>query len=474
MGGKLHSLTDVLKKTLFFFEALSVAEITPYVQRKMLKDYSPEQVEEKVSLCLKQNRCFEIDEQGNWRLYLEGDRDNDQFYALLLRRQQPMSIKEVVKGGAKNKKKVKLLVAEEAKLISDGRFIQLDNGHWGLTEWEVEAGSYSMKQLIIKALKIHPGGLSLQQLYEVVNAWRLTTIDVVSGVVNKFPYFEQVGDGIWSYNAPIHIAYDGLTKRYLVSLGRQRERWLRDRESQRKKQAAMERQMYELTAAHKEAAAALALKMEESGKHEQMVTQMAEKDLLLSLRKKEIFRYREHIAKLEAKSNSILYQCRLWVKKAEDNDAENKRLRDALAKNQSSLESLFTKLQQYKEKDRENKARIAELKDRHATRVAELQTEIVELKNKLDRSLELAVQEERRLKEEINLLSNDLKDALEGRDEMQRNLRFMQQEANRFKEECKRMQNSANNFLVRLAIRISSWFGFNKGSRRHSDASNYN
>lgn len=27
MGGKLNSLTDVLKKTLFFFEALSVAEL---------------------------------------------------------------------------------------------------------------------------------------------------------------------------------------------------------------------------------------------------------------------------------------------------------------------------------------------------------------------------------------------------------------------------------------------------------------
>jgi hypothetical protein len=38
MGGKLNSLTDVLKKTLFFFEALSVAELAPHVQRKMLKD----------------------------------------------------------------------------------------------------------------------------------------------------------------------------------------------------------------------------------------------------------------------------------------------------------------------------------------------------------------------------------------------------------------------------------------------------
>ena len=58
MGGKLNSLTDVLKKTLFFFEALSVAELAPHVQRKMLKDYSLSQVEERVNLCLNQNPCF--------------------------------------------------------------------------------------------------------------------------------------------------------------------------------------------------------------------------------------------------------------------------------------------------------------------------------------------------------------------------------------------------------------------------------
>lgn len=47
MNGTLNSLTDVLKKTLFFFESLSVAELTPYVHRQMLVDYSAEQVEEK-------------------------------------------------------------------------------------------------------------------------------------------------------------------------------------------------------------------------------------------------------------------------------------------------------------------------------------------------------------------------------------------------------------------------------------------
>jgi len=36
MSGKLHSLTDVIKKTLFFFESLTAAELTPYVHKQML------------------------------------------------------------------------------------------------------------------------------------------------------------------------------------------------------------------------------------------------------------------------------------------------------------------------------------------------------------------------------------------------------------------------------------------------------
>ncbi|GBF34991.1 hypothetical protein DCCM_4112 [Desulfocucumis palustris] len=459
MNGKLHSLTDVLKKTLFFFETMTVAEMAPHVQKIILRDFNGVQAEDKVSRCLKQNRCFEENGSGQWSLNLEGERDNDSFYAILLKRQQPMSIKEVYRGGSKNKRKFKSMVSEVAGLISDGRFIQLSNGYWGLTEWEVETGRYSLKQLVIKALKTHPGGLSANQAYELVNSWKPTTIKAIEGVLEKFPYFEKVGDGVWSYNSAGQIAYDALTKRFLVSLTRQRERWVKERDKRNGKQAAIERQLREIESAYRETAAALALKMEESGRQEQLVTQMAEKDLLLSLRKKEIFRYREHIMKLEAKSNSILYQCRLWVKKARDGEEDNRKLREALRKNQTSLETLFTKLQQYKEKDRENKARLVELKDRHATRVAELQTEIVELKNKLDRTLEIAVHEERGLKEEINSLSNDLKEALETRDEAQRNLRFAQQELNRHKEEKKNIESRVNNPLVRMAMRIYSWFG---------------
>lgn len=459
LGGKLHSLTDVLKKTLFFFEELSVAEIVPHVHRKMLRDYNQEQVEEKVLLCLRQNACFTYDPKDLWSLNLEGSRDNDQFYAYLLRRQQPISIREMLKAGAnsKNKKKIKPLVSGEAGLITDGRFIQLDNGYWGLTEWEVEVGQYSLKQLVIKAHKVHPGGLSVQQMHEIVNKWRLTTIKAVEDILKKFNFFEEMGEGIWVYNPAVHVAYEEMMKRFIPSLNRMREKWQRDRKRWKDKLGVMEKQLDEVNGAYRETAAALAAKVEEAGQHEYLVTQMAEKDLLLSLRKKEIYRYREHVAKLEAKANSILYQCRIWVKRARESEEEKNRLREALNKNQASLEALFTKLQQYKEKDRENKIKITEIKENHANKTAELQSEIVELKQKMEKQVESHRQEEKRYREEINILSNDLKEALESGEEAKRSLRFLQQDLSHTRGELRKVEANIRSPLVRALIKFISY-----------------
>lgn len=456
MGGQVHSLTDVLKKTLFFFDAMTVEEITPYVHRYMLKDYSLEQVTEKVSLCLEQHPCFYSDEQRRWYLNLEGIRENDHFYNLLLSKQTPLSLKEIQKGGGKKKKKK--AVAEEAALISDGRFIQLTNGRWGLTEWEVESSSYSLKQLIIKAMKMHPTGLSPQQLYEVVKCWRPVSLNDVYQVLNKFPYFEQIGEGVWCYNPQSHLAYEKILKRFLSAMDRQRKRWHRDRQRWQNQAAAMQRQLQEVSAAHREAAAALAARVEDVEYNDHLQTQLAEKDLLLSLRKKEIYRYKEHLDKTEAKANSILHQCRLWVNRAREAEREIESLRDKLAKTQFDLESMFSKLQQYKEKDRENKAKIMELKDAHATRVAELQTEIVELKQKLERIKEMNGHGEKRLREEVSLLSNDLKGALEGNEDLRKSLRMAQQELNRAKEEYKRLEARLRNPIVRVILKFFSLF----------------
>ncbi|MHB1041921.1 MAG: phage-shock protein [Eubacteriales bacterium] len=455
MNGKLSSLTDVLKKTLNFFEALPVSELVPYVHRKMLKDYNPEQVEEKINLCLSQHPCFYQQGNGQWCLNLEGSRENDQFYALLLKRKQPVNLREYLKNASLKKKKIKKIFSEETNLISDGRFVQLDNSYWGLTEWDLEVDQYSLKHLVIKAMRQHPGGLSLQQLYEIVSNWRLTENKTLNNILQKFPYFESTGDGIWTYNPVARSIYEILLKKFLGMVESQKLRWRREQARWNKKVSTLQKQLQEAAAAENEAAAALAEKIELVGRNDYLLTQMAEKDLLLSLRKKEILRYREHISRLEAKARSILHQCRLWVKRARDGEEAVSQIRDMLSKNQGSLEGLFTKLQQYKEKDRENKTKIAEMKEHHAVKVAELQTEIVELKQRLERERAAWSMEERRMKDEISDLSEELKNALRVEEDLQRALLAARQELAHSREEHKKLQRRVDNPLIKFILFIT-------------------
>ncbi|WP_066635478.1 phage-shock protein [Desulfolucanica intricata] len=466
MENKLQSLTDVLKKNLFFFEALTVAELTQHVHKIMLQDYTVDLVEEKVNLCLRQHPCFYTGQDGLWRINLQGLPENDKFYAFLLKKQQPMSLRDFVKNNSSKKKKSKKeLVAEEVSLISDGRFIQWNNGSWSLTEWEVEASNYSLRQIIIKAMKIHPGGLSIKQLFEIVQVWRQTTPSAVEGVLKKYPYFEQVSESLWCYNPEAQVLYENFMKRYLGMVQSQKERWHRDRERWHKKVKLLESQLQEVSQAQREAAAALAEQREIVDQHEKLVTQMAEKDLLLSLRKKEIIRYREHLNKLDAKSNSILHQCRLWVKRTEEANLEIQRLKDLLAKNQSSQESLFVKLQQYKEKDRENKQKLADIQDKYSTKVAELQTEIVELKQKLEKQRILAQTDEKHWQEQINQLTNDLKNAYHAGEELQKSLRLVRQELKRTQAQHEELKKKLAHPLVKFVGKICGIF---RGQARES------
>ncbi|MGI6493195.1 MAG: phage-shock protein, partial [Pelotomaculum sp.] len=352
------------------------------------------------------------------------------------------------------KKKVKKLFSEEAMLISDGRFIQMDNGLWGLTEWEVETSHYSLKNLVIKAMKIHPGGLSAQQLYQLLNTWRETDYKTMENILNKFPYFEMVGEGIWSYNPNVRVVYETIQKKFVSLIEKQKSRWHRDRNNWKNKFVLLQKKLEESMAGQREAAAALAEKIELNSQQDYLLSQMAEKDLLLSLRKKEIFRYREHLNKLESKANSILHQCRLWVKRTRDAQAEIDRLKDLLAKNQSGMEGLFSKLQQYKEKDRVNKMTIAEIKEQYSTKIAALQREIVELKQKNERLREMSAIEEYNLKEQINSLSSDLKKSLRMEEEQQRSLRQAQQELSAVKEAYIKLESRLNNPLIKLIIKI--------------------
>lgn len=455
MSGKLSSLTDELKKTLYFFDGITAMEATPYVHQKMLRDYSSAQVLEKVNLCLKQNPCFYQDEFSLWHLNTEGIKENDAFYKTILKKKEPVSLREISKKKNKGSKKI----AEEAALLSDGRFVQLENGNWSLTEWYFEPQQYSLKHLLVKSLQMQPHGATLSQLQEVINEWRPVTRETLVQVINKYPYMEAIGEDKYRYDKRLHVIHDQMLNRYLDILRRQKQKWMYEREKWQIKISNLKKQIEEISAAQREAAAALAEKAAMVEQFHNLSTQLSEKDLLLSMRKKEILRYREQLAKLESKANSILHQCRLWVKRARDKEQEVEALKRYNEKNQSSLEVMFSKLHQYKEKDRDNKAKIAELKDYYTTRIAELQTEIVELKQQLERTRENSELEERKLYADINNLSNDLKEALEREEELQRTIRLLEQELDRNKEEQRRLNNRLKPLPVRIVMKICSMFG---------------
>jgi hypothetical protein len=459
--GELFSLTDELKKNLYFFESMTVAELIPYIHQKMLKDYSLAQVEERIGLCLQQHPCFYFVSENVWRLNTEGLRCNDDFYTLLLKQGQPLSIKEIFnnKFNGKNKnKKIRRLMSEEANLISDGRFIQLDNDYWGFTQWVVETANYSVKHLIIKALKKHPAGLNLPQIFEFTSSWRKTSLPAVKEVLHKYPYFELKNQELWIYEPAIRVAYERLIGRYLLVLKRQRERRNKERECWRNKLIVLKKQLHEVNIVHQETAVALAQKTEDNYRQEYLVTQMAEKDLLLSLRKKEIFRYREHINKLEAKANSILYQCKLWVERTRAGENEKTELRKALKDSLGNIALLATKIQEKEDNERKNNIAMINLKEHYTTHIAELQNEIVELRQKLERSQEKAVQHERQYQSEIDFLNNSLKEALEKEQEQQRSLLLLQKELTFFKKENQKHKALLKNPLVKLILMIFSFF----------------
>ncbi|HUW66335.1 MAG TPA: phage-shock protein [Spirochaetia bacterium] len=458
MNSKLLSLTDVLKKTLFFFEALSPTELTVHVHKRMLHDFSQEQVEEKVSLCLEQHGCFNGDERGLWHLNLEGSRENDQFFNILLKKGEPQSLRELNRTNSPKKKKVKKMVCEEGNLMSDGRFIQLDNGHWGLTEWEVEAGQYSLKNLIIRAIKLSPESLSLNQIFEKVNTWQPTHQSAVAGILKRYPFFEETVPGLWSYNQVTRVVYDELLKRFTVALRRQKGRWQREKDRFEKRQQVAQRRLEEVDAARREAAVALAERVEMGHQREQLLTHMAEKDLLLALRKREIMSNREHIRRVENKSQSVLHQCRLWVKRAREAEEEVRKQREAFCKNQSSLENLFLMLQNYKEKEREFRTRVATLKDEYDERIANLQRQEIELKERLEKEKQASQYEIKKLHEQLKQTSHNLKAALGGGEELDRNLRFAQSEVRRLAEDNRRLKSSLRNPLIRLVLAVSRLF----------------
>lgn len=457
MHGRLYSLTDLLKRTLYFFEALSVKEIAPYVRRKMLRDLPLEEVEEKVELCLKQHSCFKCDDKNQWRLDCQGFRINDPFYHLLLQRQQPLSLWELRREGKGKKAKIKRLITDEANLISDGRFVQFDTGLWGLTEWELGMEEYPLKYLVLKVLRAHPAGLSLNQIVEAVTFWRPVTPQAVEGVLRRFPFFVQQGD-TWSYSSTAQIAYDAVMKRFLELLREQKKRHLAEREAWQKRLRELRAQLNEISAAHQQAAAALAEQAQYREKCGHLSAQLSEKELLLTLRKRELIYYRDQIKKLENKAQSILHQCRLWVGRAREGEKEIARLSEVVAELNATIEELRAELEREREKEKETRTRLAEVRDQYATQVASLQRELIDLRQKLQQDAAWYAENERRLTAENARLASELQRTLSAGRELEKDYRLLQQELNRLREDYRQLERRLKHPLVRLVSRLSLFF----------------
>ncbi|MEW6183149.1 MAG: phage-shock protein [Bacillota bacterium] len=456
VNGRLYSLTDVLKRTLYFFEALSVKEVAPYVRRKMLRDLSLREVEEKVELCLKQHTCFNLDNKNQWHLNTEGFRGNDAFYHLLLKRQQPLSMWELRREEKGKKNKAKKVITEAANLISDGRFVQLDTGMWGLTEWDLDAGQYPLKYLVLKILRAHPAGLSLNQIVEALNLWRPIAIQAVEGVLRRFPFFEQQGE-TWSYSATAQTAYDAVMRRFLGLLREQKQRHGAERTAWQKKFLAQRIQLNEIIAAQQQTAAALAAHAHYRDECDRINTQLSEKELLLTLRKRELVYYREQMKKIENKAQSILHQCRLWVGRARESEKEIANYEGVVQELKGIISGLEAELGRERDKEREARAKLAETREQYGTQVARLQREVIDMKQKLEQCAIRTTENERRLLSENARLSNELQKTTNAGQELERDYRFLHQELNRLREEHRQLERRLRNPLVRLVTRIS-WF----------------
>ena len=174
---QLHSLVDLLKKNLYFAEGLSLKELTRSVHKKMLQDYSSEEVEKFIVSCLSSTRCFYSPDNYLWYMDNNGLLENDQFYNKLFKEQMALRFPDIKNKDHKTSKEKKKnsknkIIQLAVNFVSDGRFVQHDGGKWGLTEWEVESERYRLRHLVIKVLVNNPQGLVLKEIVEKVGVWR--------------------------------------------------------------------------------------------------------------------------------------------------------------------------------------------------------------------------------------------------------------------------------------------------------------
>ncbi|MBS3968868.1 MAG: hypothetical protein KGZ94_01995 [Clostridia bacterium] len=446
---KLHSLVDLLKKNLYFAEGLTVIELTRYIQRKMLQDYTFQQAQSFVNSCLHQCACFYSCDDYIWYMDKQGLRENDQFFNMLFKHQRPLKFSSTT--SAKKSRKNTKVVSHPTNLNSDGRFVQLEGGNWGLTDWEVDVNDYRLRHVIIKVLYKNTNGLTYDEIQDKVETWKKACPCAVRDLLHKYPYFRKQDDK-WLYFAEARSTYEKTLEKYLKTLNRQQLKHLSQKHKLSEKIKNQELQFREIYAAKKQIAASLAEKNQNMEDYDHLIQRFAEKDLLLSLRKRELYRVKEEKQKAEKKADSILYQCRLWVNKAKLKEQENEKL--AL-----EINRLKDELAELTERERQLRYRFAQQKDKNATEKAEVIRENVNLKHQLEKIITKAKNEEREFKNEIGKLTAELRRIIQESEERRYSMEMLELEFHDLRKENRMLKASTRHPLVRFSLKIAAFFG---------------
>lgn len=130
--GKIDSLTDLLKLRLFEYSPQAVDELVAEARQRLLPNQLPAKVQKNVNRCLTKNPCFRSEGKGLWCLRLDGLKDNDAGHRVLQAHGDALRLHEI---NQELKEAGKPEIPGEQKLVSDGRFIRLKDGRWGLIHW---------------------------------------------------------------------------------------------------------------------------------------------------------------------------------------------------------------------------------------------------------------------------------------------------------------------------------------------------
>jgi len=447
---KLHSLVDLLKKNLYFTEGLTIIELTRYIQRKMLQDYTFGQAQSFVNSCLHQCACFYSSDGYIWYMDKKGLRENDHFFNTISSHQKPLKF-SAASPIKKSRKKNTKIVSHPTNLNSDGRIVQLEDGNWGLTEWNIDTNDYRLRHVIIKTLHNNTNGLTYAGVQDEVEIYKKVSAHAIRDILHKYPYFRKQNDK-WSYSIEARYAYEKTLEKYIKTIHKEQLKHLSQKHKLSKIIKLRELQFREIYTAKKQIAASLAEKNQNTDEYDHLIQRFAEKDLLLSLRKRELYKIKEEKFKIERKNVAILQQCKLWVNKSKIKENENENLIEKIGKLKDEIAELAMN-------EREFRYKFSQQKDKNAIEKAEIIRENVNIKHQLEKMITKSKKEEKELKVEIGKLTAELRRSVKENEERRYSMEMLEGEFRDIRKENRLLKASSKHPLVRFSLKIATFFG---------------